>query len=467
MGRGKMSILRIDGQDGYIEMDGIEISVRKKDRDLLSRPKTTVLEIKRDTDILAKFSKPGGEGFIAILENRPSTIEVRRLHPSRHPSTIVLPKGFSQTEVLDFVKEFWKRRAELPESIGYVPPVKQKVKKTGRPSGTQWIVDYSSGYLKDYVVIDLETTGLSPTTEKVIELGAVRYIDGVEVARFSSMVRPYTQNLMQQYTIDEFEALAGQGNIKYIDDPYITELTGITDAMLDDAPTARQVAPQFFDFIGNLPVVGHNIARFDLLFLRKLATETKTRTTIGHDYFDTMQMAPDLATGSTSKKLKDVGFHLGIYGYLDSHRALDDALYNAEVFQKMKEMCSVEELEYYRRRDTRSLNALAFQPNPEIFRLGGELFERHFVFTGEMAICRAEAMQRVADLGGVPLQSITKKANYLVVSEREDILPIGKIQKAREYIHQGQDLEIISESEFYALLDKAAFAPTSLSRSYG
>lgn len=461
-----MSVLRIEGRDGYIELDGSVISIRKKDRDLLSRPRTTVIQLTRGTGILGKFARPT-DGFIGIFEKRPGTAEIRSHHPSRNPTTIVLPKGFDPDELLSFMQEFWRRKYALPESIGYVPVTRKKAKKTGHPSGTQWIIDYSTGYLKDYVVIDIETTGLSPTTDRIIELGAVRYIDDVEVGRFSSLVRPYTTRLMQEYTIDEFEELSGVGGIKYIDDPFITELTGITDEMLEDAPTARQVAPQFFDFIGNLPVVGHNIARFDLLFLRKLATETKTRTTIGHDYFDTMKMAADLTVGSSSKKLKDVGFHLGVYGYKDNHRALDDALYNGLVFQAMREACSHEELEYYRIRDTRSLNALSFQPNPEIFKLGGELAERHFVFTGEMAICRAEAMQRVCDLGGTPLQSITKKANYLVVSEREDVLPIGKIQKAREYMHLGQDLEIITESEFYTLLDKAAFVPTSLARSYG
>lgn len=461
-----MSILRIDGQDGYIEIDGTEISIRKKSRDLLSRPKTVIIKLSRTTQILGKFARVT-DGFIAIMEKYPSMDERRRHHPSLDPMTIVLPRGFDPDELVAFMQAFWNIRHSLPENIGYVPEVKQKIKKTGKPSGGQWIIDYSSDYLKEYVVIDIETTGLHSTTDKIIELGAVRYRDNVEVARFNSLVRPYTNTLIHQYTIDEFEELAGQGGVKYIEDPFITKLTGITDEMLDDAPTARQVAPQFFDFIGNLPIVGHNIARFDLLFLRKLATVTKTRTTIGHDYFDTMQMAPDFASGSPSKKLKEVGFHLGVYGYLDNHRALDDAIYNAQVFQVMKEGIPYEELDYYRKRDTRSMNALSIQPNPEIFRLGGELHDRHFVFTGEMAISRAEAMQRVCDLGGVPLQSITRKANYLVVSEREDIPPVAKLQKAREYIHQGQDLEIISESAFYALLDKSAFAPTSLARSYG
>lgn len=449
-----MGNARIDGKRGYIAIVDDEIIIQKGRLNLSGDADTVSMKITKQTQILGKFARLT-DGFVAIMDKYPSMDERKRHHPSMDPKTIILPEGFPAEKLVEFMQAFWSIRGAIPKPVGVTSVVSTTPKRKGPPTGSNWYVDYSSGYLKEYVVIDLETTGLSPYNDKIIEVGAVRYIDDVEIARFSSLVRPYTNSLLEEYSIDEFEAMGGTAGIEYIEDPFITNLTGITNEMLEDAPTARQVGPQLFDFIGNLPVVGHNIARFDLIFLRKLASETKTRTTIGHDYIDTMHMVPDYASGAPSKKLSDVGFHLGVYGYLDNHRALDDAIYNAKVFQEMKKKASVEELEDYRVYDNRSLTAFAIQPNPEIFRLGGPLFGKHFVFTGEMAVRRAEAMQRVSDLGGIPLQGVTKKANYLVISERDDSQPVAKLQRAREYIHLGQELEIIYESDFYKMLAHA------------
>ena len=450
-----MTNARIDGRRSCIKIDGEEITIQKPGRSLLSPPEISVIKLTKDTHILGKFARLS-DGFVSIMEKYPTMNERRRHHPSLDENTVVLPDGFPADSLIAFIQAFWKAKSELPEMIGHVPVVTTRVKKSGRPTGTQWPIDYSSGYLRDYVVIDLETTGLDSRTEKIIEVGAIRYVDDVEIGRFSTLIRPYTNILAQKYSLDEFEQMSGRSGVRYIDDPFITELTGITDEMLCDAPSARQVAPQLFDFIGNLPIVGHNIGRFDLNFLRKLATETKTRTSVGHDFIDTMKMATEFASGTPSRKLEDVGFHLGVYGYLSNHRALDDALYTARVFHEMKAKATPQEIEDYREYSSRNLTAAVIQPNPNIYRINGLLFGQHFVFTGDMAVRRAESMQRVSDLGGIPLNGITKKTNYLVVSERDTETPFAKIQKAQEYIHLGQELEIITESEFYALLAKAA-----------
>ena len=97
--------------------------------------------------------------------------------------------------------------------------------------------------LEDYVAIDLETTGLDPDTDSIIELGAVRFRDGKFSDSFCQLVNPRRPLL-----------------------PFITELTGIRDADLKDAPLLKDVAGEFIDFVGGSQLVGHNIA-FDLGFL--------------------------------------------------------------------------------------------------------------------------------------------------------------------------------------------------------
>jgi len=123
---------------------------------------------------------------------------------------------------------------------------------------------WSLSDLGDYVAIDLETTGLDSDTDEIIEIGAVRFKDGVASERFSQLINP-------QRPLP----------------PFITELTGIRDDDLKDAATLFDVADDFIALVGESQLVGHNIA-FDLGFLSKaLPTSShfsKSRTIpLSHD----------------------------------------------------------------------------------------------------------------------------------------------------------------------------------------
>ena len=99
--------------------------------------------------------------------------------------------------------------------------------------------------MQDFTAIDVETTGLNPKTEKMIEIGAVKIRDGKIVAKYDSLINP-GRKLEER----------------------ITELTGITDGMLADAPLPEKVLPEFFDFIGEDILLGHSIM-FDYSFLKR------------------------------------------------------------------------------------------------------------------------------------------------------------------------------------------------------
>ena len=100
------------------------------------------------------------------------------------------------------------------------------------------IIDFPS----KYVVLDIETTGLDPSYNKIIELSAIRVVNNAEVDSFSSLVKP----------------------INPIDD-FITGLTGITNDMVLEAPSIEDVLPQFCEFVGGNVIVGHNV-NFDILY---------------------------------------------------------------------------------------------------------------------------------------------------------------------------------------------------------
>lgn len=96
-----------------------------------------------------------------------------------------------------------------------------------------------------YVSIDLETTGLNPKRDRIIEIGAIRVEQGQIVEEFSTFVDP-GRKLEER----------------------ITELTGIRDEDLADAPQLDEVFPKLLEFMGELPLLGHSIL-FDYSFLKK------------------------------------------------------------------------------------------------------------------------------------------------------------------------------------------------------
>ena len=95
----------------------------------------------------------------------------------------------------------------------------------------------------EYIVFDIETTGLDASYDEIIEIGALKIKNNEIVDKFTSLIKP-------KYPIDEF----------------ITELTGITNEMVKDAPLINEVLPRFIDFIGDEILVGHNI-NFDINFV--------------------------------------------------------------------------------------------------------------------------------------------------------------------------------------------------------
>lgn len=122
--------------------------------------------------------------------------------------------------------------------------------------------------MQDFTAIDVETTGLNPKTEKIIEVGAVKVRNGKIVERFDSLVHP-GRRLTER----------------------ITELTGITDEMLKDAPLPEKVIPEILDFIGGDILLGHSIM-FDYSFLKRAAVNLGLMKSKDNRYgIDTLKIA--------------------------------------------------------------------------------------------------------------------------------------------------------------------------------
>ena len=171
-------------------------------------------------------------------------------------------------------------------------------------------------YVKDYVVFDLETTGTSCVYDEVIEISAVKVQDGQVVEEFSTLVNPQTPI--------PFEA---------------TDVNGITDKMVADAPTFDKALTDFLEFVGDMVLVGHNIQSFDMKFICRDAVKFFGKT-IGNDYIDTLPLARIYVSELRHHTLTDLAHHYGIKT-TGAHRALHDCRMNQQVFE-----CLHEEMEH-------------------------------------------------------------------------------------------------------------------------
>lgn len=149
----------------------------------------------------------------------------------------------------------------------------------------------------EYVVFDIETTGLSNINDKITEIGAVLIRDRKVVSKFNSLINP-------EIPIPQ----------------KIQDLTGITDDMVSDAPTIEKVLHEFLCFAGNRPLVAHN-AMFDVGFIKSKAA--LFGISVNNSFLDTLQLSRKLLP-IKKHKLNNVCDYFGIK--LDNHhRASDDA----------------------------------------------------------------------------------------------------------------------------------------------
>ena len=162
--------------------------------------------------------------------------------------------------------------------------------------------------IRDYVALDLETTGLSPRKDSILEIGAVRVKDG-------KVQEDYAELIYQGFPIPE----------------RITELTGITDEMVKNQRDERTVVEEFLEFCKDSVVVGHNIA-FDLGFLCQKAANIGKK--FENEALDTLKIARKYLPELPSRKLGD----LCVYYQIEQkqwHRAYEDARVTSELYRKL------------------------------------------------------------------------------------------------------------------------------------
>ena len=173
---------------------------------------------------------------------------------------------------------------------------------------------------EEFVVFDIETTGLNSHTNEIIEIGAVKIKAGRIVDRYSQLINP-------------------ERPIPY----HITEITSITDEQVANEPKINEVIGKFVDFVGDAVLVAHN-APFDMGFIKR---DIKKYLNIDYQcsVIDTLQMARDLFPDLKKYGLGDLNKTLGL-ALEKHHRAVDDSQATANMFIIFLEKYKEKGLEY-------------------------------------------------------------------------------------------------------------------------
>lgn len=294
-------------------------------------------------------------------------------------------------------------------------------------------------FFSDFVVIDIETTGLSPDFDSIIEFSGIRVRNYHVVDRFETLIKP-----------------------PFPVSPFITELTGITNDMLEQAPTISEVIINIRSFLADDVIVGHNV-NFDINFLYD-AMMTNQGVPLSNDFVDTMRLSRKALPELDHHRLSDIAVALNV-AQSRSHRAMEDCETTLACFVALRELvlskmsedefsASFKKKTYPGRYDLSQITS-----EKETFDETHPLYKKYCVFTGVLErMTRNEAARLVVDCGGFCENSVTKKTNYLVLGNNDYNPHIkegksNKQKKAEAYKLAGQDIDVIPESVFYELVE--------------
>lgn len=291
----------------------------------------------------------------------------------------------------------------------------------------------------DFCVLDLETTGLDPSFDEIIEVGIIKVRNNEVVDTYNSLIQPK----LYRYLDDK-----GNEIESYIDD-FIVELTGITNEMLKDAPLLKNVFKDIENFIGDDIIVGHNI-NFDINFLYDFARENEFKE-VNNDYWDSMKLARRILRDLKHHRLRDLAefFDLNYEG----HRSLNDCETTLNIMKLLKTYADENNIDYLTLPHIYNADMKNIKCTVENIDVNNYFYGKHICFTGKLEkFERKDAAQICVNLGAICDNNVTKKTNILVLGNFDYNATVkdksSKLKKAEKLILEGQDLLIMNESLF-------------------
>lgn len=259
----------------------------------------------------------------------------------------------------------------------------EKIIKTVPQSIQNKKEDQFNRSVDNYTVIDLETTGLSRDSE-IIEIGAIKVRNNEVVDKFDMLIKPSAPI------------------------PYnITSITGITNEMVQNAPSFCEVIKKFLDFIQDDILIGHNINSFDMKILSN-NTMKACGITIKNPTIDTLAIARKNIVLS-HYRLSDLCEYYGVRND-NAHRAISDVLATNECYQHMKH--------YKNCCDKTELSNKKAEKPCQSFSCTEDIVGKRICLTGDFKAAPRDIIKnRLTELGAKVTGSISAKTNYLLVGD--------------------------------------------------
>lgn len=305
---------------------------------------------------------------------------------------------------------------------------------TNRPNKGKNLIEFPDSY----VLLDTETTGLDPEYDRIIEFAAIKVRNNEIVDKFQTLIKP-------PYKIDSF----------------ITELTGITNEMLESAPALEEIFSKIEEFIKDEIIIAHN-ANFDINFLYESSLRLD-KNGITNNFVDTMRLSRRIFPEEKHHRLCDLIERFSIGSNVE-HRALSDVLQTNACYQYLKNYILENNIDivslYPKKKHYFKATELCSEIEIENINQDSSIYGKGFVFTGVLnKMTRKDAMHIVLNMGGFCFDSVTKKTNFLVLGNNDYCSTIkdgksSKHKKAEQLILKGQDIQIISENIFYDMINE-------------
>lgn len=264
--------------------------------------------------------------------------------------------------------------------------------------------------LKNFTVIDTETTGLSKY-RRIVEFAAVKFRDGKRVDEMDILINP-------EIPIPESASAVSH----------------IFDYMVASKPNIKEVSPQIYEFIGDDILVAHN-AIFDIQGLNN-----RLHKGLSNDYIDTLDIFRE-SLSIARYSLEYISKYLQIKES-QTHRALDDVNMTIECLRRLKNP--------YEIKINKGLKPVGSYKCSDLFVTHKEcetLLGKHCVITGsDESVSRLDIRQAIVNHGGSVGSSVLVKTNYLVVCDQYP--GPSKIAKAQYKMKLGHDIDIVPFKEF-------------------
>lgn len=288
--------------------------------------------------------------------------------------------------------------------------------------------------LSDYVVLDVETTGFDPKSDRIVEVGILKIVNNEIVDQFGSLVNP------ERHIPSSASAV-----------------NGIYDEDVFDAPKYEEIAYRVVELLKDQIVIGHNVT-FDLKFINALYYYTGLTGSV--KYIDTLSYSRFVFPDRKDHKLQSLAadFSLNPTG---QHRALADAETTKDLF----ELCRSTILEReaakkaerkQRAAEEKALRAEKYSASP--------LYNTNFVFTGVFKNDRRDMYLTLTHLGANVREEVNRNTDYLVAGNLENLPDWAKERKynvAMSLAEQGKKVKIVSEEDCLSLIEetKKVFIP--------